>query len=109
LERIISTDYTDTSNFLDIENKWCLDQANNNKLNVICGSKIITKTTDGNPVFLDDLFQNTLINYDKNAYGLLIPHDKIQKHNHYNWFLKLNIDEIKQSDNMISYFLQKYI
>ena len=63
---------------------------------------------DGDAITVDDLFQNKLVNYFKESYGVLVPHNEISRRVKYNWLLKLNEHEIKQSDTLICYFLQKY-
>lgn len=108
LEEIISTDSTDASNFLNVQGKWCLNEIKNDRLNMICGSNVTTKTMDGDPITVDDLFQSKLVNYFKESYGVLVPHNEISRRVKYNWLLKLNEQDIKQSDTLICYFLQKY-
>lgn len=108
VEQIISTDSTDTSNFLNAESKWCLEQVEKQTIDLVCGSNVITKTMAGEPVLIEDLFQNKLIDYNREAYGILIPHNEIKRRVHYNWFLKQNERELKEGDHLLSYFLQKY-
>ena len=108
LEELISTDATDASNFLDRENKWCLTEINQNRLDLISGSNIITKTLDNKPVTIELLFENDLFKYNTDAYGLYIPHNDISIRTKYNWFLQLNRIDIKTCDTVLCYFFQKY-
>jgi len=109
LEQVISSDSTDASNFLNVDNKWCLNEANSGNMNIICGAEVITKTMDGDPILNEQLFENKRLNYNKNAYGLLIPHDEISRRTNYNWLLQMNMNDIKTSDTFICYLLQQYI
>lgn len=104
----ISTDYTQESIFLGEFNKWCLLSINNNKMNLINGSQVGTKTENGKPILIEELINADYLNLpnDKKLIGVYIPADKLLARNSLNWFCYLKSSEILKANTAISkYFI----
>ena len=54
---------------------------------------------------IDDLMSNKKIILDKNHIGLYIPHDELMKRRKYNWYCKLNEEEVLKCQVFISYYM----
>ena len=105
MQRIISTDYTSQAEFLGDFNRWCQKRVETNKIYLINGNEIGTKTLDDEPVLIENLLSDDYINYYKDMYGIWIPNDMILKRTNYNWFARMSPDQIMNGN----FILAKYI
>lgn len=104
MQRTISSDFTDENNFVGAFNKWCLTQINNKKMNLIEGHLVGTKTIENVPVTVETLLSDDYIHFYPKTYGIWIPSQDILKRVHYEWFARMNIDQIFDSH----FILAKY-
>ena len=102
LEISISNDYTSESNFVDGYNKYLSNMVNDGNLSLINGKMIGIKDTDDNIVSIDRLFDTTYIDFVDGYYGIYIPDEMISKRTNYNWFLKINLKDLLNSDMILS-------
>ena len=102
LEISISNDYTSESNFVDSYNKYLSNMVNDGNLSLINGKMIGIKDTDDNIVSIDRLFDTTYIDFVDGYYGIYIPDEMISKRTNYNWFLKINLNDLLNSDMILS-------
>jgi hypothetical protein len=105
MQTMISRDYTDEINFLGEFDIWCDQKRKENKIRVICGSLIGTKTTDNKQILIDHLLSEDYIHINKKTYGIYIPQKELMSRHHYNWFLRMSPQQVLEG-NMI---LSKYI
>jgi hypothetical protein len=105
MEKEISQDYTDEIKFLGSFDTWCLYYKKHNKINIIDGSFIGTKTTSNKQILIDDLLTNNYIEISKNIYGIYIPEKELMKRINYNWFIRMSPKQVLQGNMIISKYL----
>lgn len=105
LEVSISNDYTSESNFTDSYNKFLSNMVNDGNLSLINGKMIGIKDTSDTVITIDRLFDSTFIDFVDDFYGIYIPDAMISKRTNYNWFLKINLEELLGSEMIISKYL----
>jgi hypothetical protein len=105
IEIIISKDYTDVNDFEGKVNGICNKLVLTNESNLIDGSLIGVKTKNNKPVLVDDLMGNTYVEFNPNLYGVYLQDNKILKRNKYEWFAKLNVDQVLESNTNIGKLL----
>ncbi len=91
------------NNFIGKFELMCYNLVLENKLNLLDGKKIGTKTTDDKVVMLEDLFsENPDIKLDFNMYCLHIPSEDILKRHKYSWFASESTENVIKGRNLIS-------
>ena len=105
MQRIISTDYTSQAEFLGDFNRWCQKRIENNKIYLINGNEIGTKTLDDEPVPIEALLGEDYVNYYEDMYGIWIPWEMILKRTKYEWFTRMSAEQIFKGN----FILAKYI
>lgn len=100
MQRTISDDYTAETKFLGEIDKWCTK----NKVRIIPGTDVGTKTVDEEPVTVETLLGNSYVNFYNKMYGIWIPAATILKRNYYSWFARLSPKQIFESN----FILAKY-
>lgn len=105
MQRTISTDYTSESPFLGEFNRWCELRIQHNKINLIDGKMIGTKTMDDTAIGIETLLSNDYIDLYPQTYGIYIPADEILKRNHYSWFARMSATQILESRTILCKYL----
>ena len=105
IQRIISTDYTSQSVFLGDFNRWVNTRVRSGKINLIEGSEIGTKTTEGKTIVIEDLMSNHYLEIYPQTYGILIPSDEILKRVKFEWFARMSAKQVLQSNTIIGNYL----
>ena len=109
MEILISKDLTDESYFLGEINKLCYKYTSNNSIQLIDGKVIGVKDTNNSPILIDTLFAKRFNLFDKRCMGIYIDENELLKRTHYNWFCKLNEQEVIQCDNTLGNLFMKYM
>lgn len=104
MQRLISGDYTAQIEFLGNFDKWANKNVNNKSINMIPGTDLGVKTLENNPVLVDDLLGEDYIKLHDGMYGIWIPAAAILKRRNYEWFARLNNEQIFQG----KFILAKY-
>lgn len=104
MQRLISGDYTAQIEFLGNFDKWANKNVNNKSINMIPGTDLGVKTMDNKPVLVDDLLGEDYIKLHDGMYGIWIPAASILKRRNYEWFARLNNEQIFQG----KFILAKY-
>jgi hypothetical protein len=105
LEQLISTDYTSESDFKDSTSKYLSNLVNDNKISLIDGKFIGIKDAQNKPISLEELFNTQYIDIIEDAYGIYIPDKKLALRTAYNWFLRIDIQSILDSELIISKYM----
>lgn len=105
IEILLSQDYTDEVAFQAKIQSMCNKLVLEGKANLIEGDNIGTKTKRGEPVVIEDLLGNTHIKFDKDAYGIYIPSDEILKRTKFEWFARMSVPQVLESDTIIGKLL----
>jgi hypothetical protein len=104
MEQTISDDYTAQTNFLGEFDSWCNNKIVKGKIRLIPGTDIGTKTIDDEPVTVETLLGDDYIHFYGKMYGIWIPDKMILKRRHYEWFARMNPEQIFESQ----FILAKY-
>ena len=104
MQRLISGDYTAQIEFLGNFDKWANKNVNNKSINMIPGTDLGVKTMENKPVLVDDLLGEDYIKLHDGMYGIWIPAATILKRRNYEWFARLNNEQIFQG----KFILAKY-
>ena len=100
-----STDFTMEQEFIGkVENK-CAELINKNKMCLIDGKLIGTVTNDGKKVLIDDLLQESYIDFSENLQGILIPDKEILRRTKYQWFARMSPDQILSSNIILAKYM----
>ena len=105
MEQQISQDYTAQSQFLGNFDRWCREQINKNNMRLIPGTDVGTRTVDDEAVTVDTLLSQEYIHFYGKSYGIWIPANPILNRRHYEWFGRMNPEQIFQGN----FILAKYI
>jgi len=99
LEGLVSTDYTNESDFLGQANRWLF---NNNNVAVLCGKLLGAEDMDGKRVGIDRLIGSTFITFSPNKYAIYIPGDEILSRTEYEWFARLSQEQLRNCDTIVA-------
>lgn len=105
IEILLSQDYTDEMAFQAKIQSICNKLVLENECSLIKGCDIGTKTKRGEPVVIDDLLGNTQIHFKKEGHGIYIPADEIIKRTKFEWFARLSINQVLESDTIVGKLL----
>ena len=106
MELEISHDFTNENIFLGKFNNWCSLKINENKINLIEGNLVGTKTIENEAVTIETLLSDNYIHFYSKTYGIWIPHKDILNRVHYEWFARMSSEQIFDSQFVLAkYFL----
>jgi hypothetical protein len=105
MQKTISTDYTAESKFIGEFDNWCNHNIKMNKINLIKGCDIGTKTIHEKQIVLDDLMSNHYLDLYTGAYGILIPANELLNRIKYEWFVRMSEKQVLESDTIIGNYL----
>jgi hypothetical protein len=105
IQRTISSDYTSQSLFLGDFDRWINARIRTNKINLIDGTEIGKKTTEGKTILIENLMSNHYLNIYPQTYGILIPSDEILKRVKYEWFARMSAKQVLQSNTIIGNYM----
>jgi len=105
MQRTISHDYTSASIFLGEFDRYIEKRVQKQKINIVSGSEIGTKTIEGKPIILDDLMADNYIHFYPNLYGILIPSDEILKRRKYEWFSRMSAKQVLESNTILGNYM----
>jgi hypothetical protein len=104
MEKIISTDNTNETNFIGNLDRFIFKLMNRQAINKVPGNLLGTKTVNGDIIIIDDLLENSKIDFDKAAFGIYLPTDEILKRQKYGWFVRSNKVQILSSNTNVGKF-----
>lgn len=105
IEILLSHNYTDEVEFQAIIQTMCNKFVLEKKSNLVMGDIIGTKTKRGEPILIDDLLGNTQIEFKSNLYGVYVPAYEILKRTKFEWFARLNIHQVLESETIVGKLL----
>lgn len=105
MERTISQDFTNETEFLGHFDRWCKMRIIKKQIYLFDGLCVGTKTTEGKGMCIENLLSNSHIHLDDDAYGIYIPHREISKRITYGWFLRSSEQQILESNTMIGKYI----
>jgi len=105
IQILLSQDYTDEVGFQAKIQSMCNKFVLEGQANLVRGCDIGTKTKRGEPVVIDDLLGNTHIKFKKDLYGVYIPEREILKRTKFEWFARLSVPQVIESDTIVGKLL----
>jgi hypothetical protein len=105
IQNIISNDHTSESKFLGQFDRWAMKNVNDNKINLIDGIEIGTKTINEKQILIDDLMSNYYLDIYTHTYGILIPSNELLNRTKYEWFVRMSTKQVLESDTIIGNYL----
>ena len=110
MERTMSVDNTAQIDFLGDFNRWCNSRIyKENKINLIDGKDIGIKTLSNENILVEHLLGENEIDFYANKFGIYIPADVILKRNKYEWFARLSVKQVLDTNvTIVKYFNSFY-
>jgi hypothetical protein len=105
MQRQMSADHTDEGRFLGEINRWSNHQIKKGAMNLIDGKEVGVKTMDNTQVLVDDLFSENYIDLYTGAFGIWIPSTAILKRTNYEWFARLSVKQVLESDVILGKYI----
>jgi hypothetical protein len=105
IQNILATDSTDESVFLGKIDGYIEKMNKEKRIHLINGIEIGTKTIDETPVIIDDLMSNNYIHFYDNMYGILIPSHDILNRTKFQWFARLNEEQVLKCNTILSNYI----
>lgn len=106
LEILNSTDFTNEQDFDGNINRWLYKKVEERKITMVDGRYIGTKDCEHKPVYIDHLLEQSYIQYeDTILQGIYIPDDEILRRTKYEWFARMNIQQIYESDVILAKYM----
>jgi hypothetical protein len=85
---------------------WCLNLALLNRINIVNGKHIGTKTLQNKPIILDDLMEDESLQLHETCVGIFIPHDELMIRKKHRWLSIASPSDVINSKTAISRYLQ---
>lgn len=98
LEELISTDYTNESNIINRIGLFIKGKAKRDLIFEVYGKEIGILNSNNEEILLEDLFNNSYVDFAKSKLGILIPSDEINRRKKYEWFQSETSRNILLSD-----------
>ena len=105
IEVLLSTDYTDESKFNGNISQKCQKMIESGEITKIDGGIIGTKNSDNKPVMIDELMCDSFIEFMPTCYGIYIPADEILMRTNFEWFARMNAEQVLSSNTNIGKLL----
>ena len=106
LQLVNSVDFTAEADFLDRANTYCMQMHRNDKIALVSGRVIGTRTAREKAVTVHDLMCETYIEYDMGRLrAVYIPHEDVIAMPRYAWLAKLPAADVLASQVMVGKWL----
>lgn len=105
IEGLISTDYTDEHIFEGFIARKCYQYITEHKANKLCGGLLGVKSKKGKPILIEELLGNTFVDFVPGCYGLYIPSEEILRRTKYEWFARMNMEQVLKSETVLGKIL----
>ena len=107
IEEVLYKDYTNEPEFLNKINKIFLDGVDSHEINVINGEYLGLYDNKRELITMQIMLGDYDVEVNNKAYGMFIPIDEIINRLHYDWFSKLTVNEIADSNTFIGHIIRK--
>lgn len=95
---LISSDSTSEMDFNGDVEKKLEELCCNSNVQLLSGKSFGIKNCDGDEILLEDLISDNDLNLCKDLYGVYVNKEELLKRTHMNWFARLNMKEILESN-----------
>ena len=106
LDKVDVTDYTSEQDFLGQADQYLFKECQDQRMTLVSGAYIGTRTTADKPVYIDSLLGSSYIPFctDKLS-AIYIPSDEILARTKFQWFARQSRMQALQSDTIIGKYL----
>lgn len=104
-ELLISKDSTNEMDFEGNMERKLFEMHMQKKIHLVNGRCLGTKDRKDNAVLVDHLLSDGYIEYDNDLVLVYLPSEEILRRNKFNWFVRLNKEQLKQANTMASKIL----
>lgn len=104
-----SPHFSSEMDFLGVTSQWCIESIQQNKMNLILGQRIGTKTQNRKPILLENLMEEDYLDLSNDTVVIYIPREEILNRPKYQWFAVMSGEEILKSNMIVSKYLQASI
>lgn len=105
IQKTISQDSTEESHFLGLFSRWLKERVERGQVNMVDGTLVGVKDTNGDTIVVDDLMSQTYLKLDQKTYGILIPRMEIENRRNFEWFTRLSEKQVLESNTIIGNYL----
>lgn len=105
LEIVNSKDYTAEQQFLGDVNNKCFQLVKKNKMRLLDGKLVGVKDDNNNALYAENLLGTTYIDFNQYLQGIYIPDREILNYSKYQWFSRMSVEQIYNSDMNITKYL----
>ena len=107
IQRTISSNYSAELKFLGECDRWISNKIQKNKITLIYGTYVGTKTINSEQVNIEKLLGEDDIDFNENMYGIWIPNNILLSRRHYEWFVSLTPEQIFNSNFILATYFSK--
>ena len=108
MEGLNSVDYTNQQDFVGQMQEQFRQMIHEHKITAINSKHIGVQKKNKEPVDISELFQSNEIDYCGEMYGIYIPYKELLLKTKYQWFLRLNVNEVLTSNTIIAKYMLLY-
>jgi len=105
MEKVNSTDFTEESHFTGGSAKWFYERILQKQVQYIGAEKLGMKDTQGKPITVEMLLNDSFIDLSHEAVGVYVPEDDILKRSAYQWFPCLSTIQVLDSNTNVGKYL----
>ena len=106
LEILNSKDYTNTPEFMGMTDRFLFKLSNDNEIVQLGAKTLGTMDKENNLMVIDELLSDSYFLFDKETIGIYLPADEILKRIKYQWFARLSLQQLADSNLTIAkYFI----
>jgi hypothetical protein len=105
MQRIISVDNTNESEFLGDFNRWIGAKTKKGHVKLIDGKEVGVKTMEDTIITVDDLLGEDYLSFYDNAFGIWIPAKDILNRTNYEWFARLSPNQVLNARSILSKYM----
>ena len=105
LEKQVSDDYTNEMEFTKTNDQWLYNQILQKNVIVLDGKLFGIKNNNNEIISIENLMSDNDCNISSGTLGIFIPADEILKRTKYQWFARLDTQQVLQSNTMIGRYL----
>jgi hypothetical protein len=107
-EGLNSVDYTSQQDFVGQMQEQFRQMIKEGLITPINSKHIGVQKQNKEPVDISELFQSNEIDYCGELYGIYIPYKELLQKTKYQWFLRLNVNQVLQSNTIIAKYMLIY-
>ena len=105
MEILNSKDYTSQQDFIGQMQEQFRRMINENMITAINSKHIGVQKKNMEPVDISELFRSNEIDFCGEMYGIYIPYKELLIKSKYQWFLRLNVQEVLTSNTIIAKYM----